>query len=223
MDNLGERLKLLRKHLGLTQLEFARRIGIGEKTLRNYESGKFAPKESVLKTIEQTFSVNPSWLMEGKGEMFKPKGEGKIIATPEFVIKPIPLIAEGEAGLGAFIPNLAEPEKVIWFPVPAKWAGHKLFFVRVVGNSMEPRIFEGDTVLVDKDAPIGKGDLVAALLKDGELVIKRIRRKNGFVFLESINPAYEPIIVKDKDIKDLALVRFIVPKGSLVSYEEERD
>jgi repressor LexA len=218
---LGKRIRKLRTFLKLTQPEFAEKIGVSKRAVQEWEAERRTPSEPILRQIEQTFSVNPSWLREGKGEMFKPKGEGEIIATPEFVIKPIPLIAEGEAGLGAFIPNLAEPEKVIWFPVPAKWAGHKLFFVRVVGNSMEPRIFEGDTVLVDKDAPIGKGDLVAVLLKDGELVIKRIRRKNGFVFLESINPAYEPIIVKDKDIKDLALVRFIVPKGSLVSYEEE--
>ena len=217
----NRRLKELREKLGVSQSKMADRLGVSLKTYQRYEQEGYKIPERVLRQIEVTFSVNPSWLREGKGEMFKPKGEGEIIATPEFVIKPIPLIAEGEAGLGAFIPNLAEPEKVIWFPVPAKWAGHKLFFVRVVGNSMEPRIFDQDTVLVDKDVPIGKGDLVAALLKNGELVIKRIRRKNGFVFLESINPAYEPIIVKDKDIKDLALVRFIVPKGSLVSYEEK--
>jgi len=73
MQSIGERIKLLRKTLGLTQREFAEKIGIGEKTLRNYESGKFAPKEAVLRNIEQTFSVNPEWLRHGKGEMFKPK------------------------------------------------------------------------------------------------------------------------------------------------------
>ena len=73
--NIGERIRLLRQALKLTQREFASNIGIGEKTLRNYESGKFAPKEAVIKTIEQTFNVNPEWLRHGKGEMFVEKGE----------------------------------------------------------------------------------------------------------------------------------------------------
>jgi len=216
---LGRRIKELREMLGLTQPAFAEKIGVTKRAVQEWEAGRRSPSEPVLRQIEQTFNVNPEWLRKGKGEIFKPRSEGQVVATPEFVIKPIPLLTEGEAGIGAFIPNFAEPEKVIWFPIPARWANHNLFFIKVVGNSMEPRIFDKDIVLVDKDAPIGNGDLVAALLKNGELVIKRIRRKNGFVFLESINPAYEPIIVKEKDIKDLALIRFIVPNGNLVSYE----
>jgi len=73
--NIGERIRLLRQALKLTQREFASNIGIGEKTLRNYESGKFAPKEAVIKTIEQTFNVNPEWLRHGRGEMFLKKEE----------------------------------------------------------------------------------------------------------------------------------------------------
>jgi len=74
-ENIGERIKLLRQSLGLTQKEFASKIGIGEKTLRNYESGKFTPKEAVLRAIEQTFNVNPEWLRHGRGEMFSQKEE----------------------------------------------------------------------------------------------------------------------------------------------------
>jgi len=66
------------------------------------------------------------------------------------------------------------------------------------------------TVLVDKDAPVGNGDCFTERWRACNQ--KRIRRKNGFVFFESINPAYEPLIVKEKDIKDLALVRFIPRK-----------
>ena len=221
--DLGERIKMLRQHLGLSQQAFADKLGVSAKTIVRYETGQSSPTEKTLRLIEQTFSVNPEWLRHGKGEMFKPRSEGQIIATPEFVIKPIPLIAEGEAGLGQFIPNLAEPEEIIWFPVPARLANHRLFFVKVKGNSMEPRIFEGDIVLVDKDAPIGKGDLVAAILKDGELVIKRYwkDRGDGTIILESINHGYPPIVVKPKDLKDIAAVRFIVPKGHLINFKDE--
>jgi len=221
--DIAKRIRELRQALKLSQVEFAKRLGKTRRTIQLWESGNITPPENVISLIEQTFSVNPEWLRHGRGEMFKPRSEGQIIATPEFVIKPIPLIAEGEAGLGQFIPNLAEPEEIIWFPVPVNLANHRLFFVKVKGNSMEPRIFEEDIVLVDKDSPIAKGDLVAAILKDGELVIKRYwkDRRDGTIILESINHGYPPIIVKPKDLKDIAAVRFIVPKGHLINFKEE--
>ena len=70
---INQRIKLLREHLGLSQDEFASQIGLSRKMLSRYEKGKNVPSEKTLRLIEQTFSVNPSWLREGKGEMFKPK------------------------------------------------------------------------------------------------------------------------------------------------------
>ncbi|ADU96022.1 transcriptional regulator, XRE family [Thermovibrio ammonificans HB-1] len=221
--SVNERLRKLREHLGLSQSKMAKELGVSLKTYQRYEQVGYDIPERALRQIEATFNVNPEWLRQGKGEMFRPKTEAQIIATPEFVVKPIPLIAEGEAGFGQFIPNLVEPDKVVWFPVPTSLANHRLFFIKVVGNSMEPRIFEGDIVLVDKDATVGKGDLVAALLKDGTLVVKRYWKNNGdgTVVLESINPSYPPIVVRPKELRDIALVRFIVPNGDLIDYNHK--
>ena len=71
--DLGERIKMLRQHLGLSQQAFADKLGVSAKTIVRYETGQSSPTEKTLRLIEQTFSVNPSWLREGKGEMFKPK------------------------------------------------------------------------------------------------------------------------------------------------------
>jgi transcriptional regulator with XRE-family HTH domain len=67
------RLKKLRRTLGLTQKEFAEHIGRTLRAIQRYESGQRSPDETTLRLIEQTFSVNPEWLREGKGEMFLPK------------------------------------------------------------------------------------------------------------------------------------------------------
>lgn len=67
---MKDRLKELRKILGLTQQEFADRIGIKRNTLANYEAGRNVPIDSVYHLICREFSVNESWLRTGEGEMF---------------------------------------------------------------------------------------------------------------------------------------------------------
>jgi len=68
--SVGERIKQLREILGLTQAEFASRIGLTYKMLGLYERGKYEPSEKVLKLISSTFGVSYEWLKEGKGEMW---------------------------------------------------------------------------------------------------------------------------------------------------------
>lgn len=69
--SVGERLRYLRKMLGLTQEEFASRIGLTCKMLGLYENGKYEPPEKVLKLISLTFGVSYEWLKTGKGAMWE--------------------------------------------------------------------------------------------------------------------------------------------------------
>jgi len=73
--SLGRRIKELREVLNLTQPAFAEKIGVTKRAVQEWEAGRRSPSEPVLRQIEQTFSVNPSWLREGKGEMFLQKEE----------------------------------------------------------------------------------------------------------------------------------------------------
>ena len=71
--HIGQRIKKLREALNLTQVAFAEKLGRSKRSIQEWESGRSEPSERILRLIEQTFNVNPSWLREGKGEMFKPK------------------------------------------------------------------------------------------------------------------------------------------------------
>jgi len=70
---VGQRLKELRYKLGLSQKEFAEKLGIHYMTLSKYESEKYPPSLRFIKKLEEIFNVNPQWLLEGVGEMFLPK------------------------------------------------------------------------------------------------------------------------------------------------------
>jgi transcriptional regulator with XRE-family HTH domain len=70
MNGFAERLRKLRKHLGLTQLEFSEKIGLSRSHLSGLESGKEKPSDSLIRLICLEFSVNEQWLRHGEGEPF---------------------------------------------------------------------------------------------------------------------------------------------------------
>ena len=67
---MNERIKALRKFLGLNQTEFGNRIGIKQTTVAGYETGSKNPMDSVVISICREFNVNETWLRTGEGEMF---------------------------------------------------------------------------------------------------------------------------------------------------------
>ena len=67
---MKERIKKLRKALGLTQQEFADRLGMKRNTIANYETGRNDPSNSVISLISREFNVNESWIRSEEGEMF---------------------------------------------------------------------------------------------------------------------------------------------------------
>ena len=87
---MEERIKRLRKVLGLTQQEFSDRIGVKRNTIAQYESGRNAPIDAVITLICRTYDVNENWLRTGEGEMFNPKSRNEELF--EFAIK----VAEGD-------------------------------------------------------------------------------------------------------------------------------
>jgi len=95
--NTLDRIRLLRKTLGLKQGDFAYRIGLTQNTMSTIELGKAALTEKNIKLICTTFAVDEQWLRNGTGEMFGPASPyekellavfGKLTAdTQEFILE----------------------------------------------------------------------------------------------------------------------------------------
>lgn len=77
---MNERIKEVRKSLGLTQQEFADRIGVKRNTVATYEGGRNIPIDSVVSLICKEFNVNEEWLRTGEGEMFQDLSQGELAA-----------------------------------------------------------------------------------------------------------------------------------------------
>lgn len=78
---MHERLKEIRKALGLTQKEFAARIGIKQNTIAQYEIGRNEPIDAVVSLICREYGVDEVWLRTGEGEMFRPRTREDDIAA----------------------------------------------------------------------------------------------------------------------------------------------
>lgn len=203
----------------MTQVQFGERLGRSKRSIQEWESGRTEPSERVIRLIEKVFSVNPEWLREGKGEMFLKRNELKFldVAPADFVLMPVPVVSRVRAGRGLY-PAISAPSELKMAWVPRKKAHHRVFFFRVEGDSMRPRLQPGDWVLADLDSSVMNGDIaVVELTKEsddeGELLLKKFYKKKDVIVLESYNPDYHPVIVKPEDIKTLAKVITIVPNG----------
>lgn len=90
---MNERIKELRKELGLTQQKFANSIGVKQNTVAQYEMGRNPPTGTVVTLICHEFGVNEEWLRTGVGPMLREKTRdedlaeffGKVLAgDPDF-------------------------------------------------------------------------------------------------------------------------------------------
>jgi len=110
-------------------------------------------------------------------------------------VRDVPLLGRIAAGS----PLLAEEDIEDILPLPTQLVGNDpVFMLRVQGDSMiEAGIFDGDLVVVRRQADADDGDIVAALIDGEEATIKRLRRSPGKVILLPENPAYEPMVFTD--------------------------
>lgn len=76
---MNERIKILRKTLGLTLEKFGKQLGVTKTTIGRLEKGERSLTEQMFKSICREFDVNEEWLRYGTGEMFRTLTRNEII------------------------------------------------------------------------------------------------------------------------------------------------
>ena len=84
----GERVKELRKNLGLTLEKFGEKLGVTKTTISRIEKSERSLTEQMTKSICREFNVDYIWLTTGLGEMF--------VSTDETFLEKIDQIMAGE-------------------------------------------------------------------------------------------------------------------------------
>jgi repressor LexA len=127
---------------------------------------------------------------EGRAPSHDDTGYADEKPTPEYV----PVVGRIAAGG----PVLAEQAVEDVFPLPRQLVGDgTLFLLRVAGDSMvDAAICDGDWVAVRQQPVAENGEIVAAMI-EGEATVKTYKLRQGQVWLEPANEAYEPIFGRD--------------------------
>ena len=194
----GDRLKLLRKTIGLTQEQLAQRLGIGKAALSMIETGKAALSSRNKNILVQELNVNPDWLDSGEGEnvQCRTRSDAYMHRTDNTLpLQSVPLYSiEGTAGLVPLFADHAQTRPVNFIHIPnlPKCDGA----IYIVGDSMYPLLKSGDIVLYKQLKDIGDifwGDMYLLSIDiDGEeyITVKYIQKseREGYVKLVSQNP-----------------------------------
>jgi transcriptional regulator with XRE-family HTH domain len=86
---LAERMKRLRKNLGLLQEDLARQLGISKTTISTIENEKQLPTIPIIIGMINNYRVSPVWLLKGEGEMFI-KDKEPVLSQLEYFKKAFP-------------------------------------------------------------------------------------------------------------------------------------
>lgn len=178
-----------RESVSMKPAEFSRRIGISKSALSQIEDG--STRSLALKTalkIQSITGYRAEWLQDGS-----PPKKGKLGIHPE---SDYPAVRRGTIKLSAGVSGFAiEYEnhdappiffRKEWFATNG-YVPDKLIALRVQGQSMEPGLFDGDTVVLNLADIQPKDGEVFAVNYEGELVIKRLKRDAGEWWLCSDN------------------------------------
>lgn len=187
----GNRIRALREASKLTQEEVAQKIGVKRSTVARWENGTSSSKNG-LEKLAGLFNVTMDYIAKG----VQPK---KSPPNPDVVR--VPVLGRVAAG----IPIEAIQEVDDWEEIYHPGAGNDKFFgLRIHGASMEPRLREGDTVIVKKQDYFESGDVCIVLVNGNEATVKVVQKKTNGIVLIGYNAAvYPPHFYSAQEVETL--------------------
>lgn len=187
---IGDKVKMLRKKMGLTQTELGEKLGVKTNAVSKWECGRVEDiPMSKVKAMAALFDVPPSFLIDDE--------QLPSNAIPYTSTHKAPIIGSIPAGY----PVLALEDIEGYADIPYS-DEENYFFLRVNGESMKNAgIHTGDLVLIRRQKCAEDGQVVAARVNGDEATLKRYKRQGDSVILIPENPEFEPRIVPIRDFE----------------------
>lgn len=186
--NTNEKIKSMRKKLGINADTLAEQLGISKATLYRYERGDI--KKIPSKIIEKIAKImNVSVLV------FSDSTESFSLSKQIH----IPIVGKVSAGVGSLAQQYIEGyETASSSDINSQ---SQYIYLKVTGDSMYPMFMEGDLVLIECCPCADSGSFAVVIVDDCDGVIKKIIYGKNYIELISINPMYPPRRFEDKDME----------------------
>ncbi|MFP4480096.1 MAG: S24 family peptidase [Desulfohalobiaceae bacterium] len=152
-----------------------------------------------ISRICQAFDLDPCWLAHGEP------------TSPNLCLVPKVQARLGAGGGSYLVDSETEGE----FAFRRDWLRKKgqperMLLMQVLGDSMEPVIREGDTVLIDRSQQELSSGGIYALGLEETILVKRLEKRPGALVLISANPAYAPIHLQGEELHSVRLIGRVV-------------
>lgn len=199
---MGKRIKTAREKAGYSQDDLARKLGYKNRSsIARIENGLSEIGVSKIKEFADILNVTPTYIL-GTEDIEQPIPKSNGYPTVR-----IPVLGDVAAGT----PILAQQDIIGTEEIPAEWVKKGDYFgLKIKGDSMEPRIHNGSTVIVKVQNDANNNDIVIVMINN-EATCKKFHKYSDSVVLNPINTNYEPIILdKNSDIKILGKVVRII-------------
>lgn len=182
-------LKQLRKSKNLYQKDIADYLGIERTTYVKYENNTIIPNIEILKKLAEFYDVTVDYII---GADNNPTGNKSGVK--------IPVLGRVAAG----IPIDAIEEIIDYEEVTPEMAKRgKLIGLQIKGSSMEPKICDGDIVIIKCQDYIDDNHIGIVMVNGSEATCKKIKFSSAGITLISLNPAFEPIFYSNEEIENL--------------------
>jgi phage repressor protein C with HTH and peptisase S24 domain len=124
------------------------------------------------------------------------------------VTQAIPLIGFAQAGAGGYFDDGGFPVGKGWDEIAfPSVADEHAYALEISGSSMEPAFRDGDTIIVAPSAPVRRGDRVVVKTRDGEVMVKELKRRTAkSIELESLNAAHKDRTLATADVVWIARI-----------------
>lgn len=182
---IGNNIKKWREIRNMKQSDLADMLGISDKTVSSWEINRTEPKMGMVEKICIALNCKKTDII---GEDPSPSKSRTSINVLGSVAAGIPIEA---------VENIIDTEEIS--EDLAKTG--EFFGLKIHGDSMEPRICDGDVVIVRQQSDAESGDVVIALVNGNDATCKRLTKYAGGIGLISLNQKYEPMMFNHEEIE----------------------
>lgn len=201
----GEKIKDLRKTLGMSQVELAKRIGVSKQTLYKYENNIITniPSDKI-ELLSNVLQTTPADIMGWEPTQITAKDVEQSLKNSISNIRritKIPLLGSAPCGK----PNLTFDDYRYAEFVDFSHYKHKdeYYALRATGDSMYPKIEDGDIMIVHYQRDVEDGQIAIVRVNGDEATCKKIRKYKHGLELIPINTNYERIFYTSEEVETL--------------------
>lgn len=197
---LSDKLKKARLDAHLSQAELAEKLGLNIRTYGSYERGERDVSTALLRDICRTLNISSDKLLENEFNNIEPNAE----IMPAQNIYMIPVFESVSAGFGAYSNSDVIDYMPLYIQNPSDVPD--MLCIKVEGDSMYPKIENGDMVVVRKQSSVDSGQIAVIMIDNEEGLVKKVNYGSDYIELQSINPEYQSRVFKGREMQRLTVV-----------------